>query len=173
MYLETCKRIYRRNIDSAKKTYYFKLFNKYKTDMKQTWSIINNFCKINNKEVNITLKINETIITGTQVIVDIFNIFFSKIGDQFISELEKNHNVNVSYKHYLTNPTDARFQFEEVSVDTTMQLISKLKSKDTKGHDLISNNLSKTIKHEIVKPLIFIINQSLKTRTFSRPIKSS
>ena len=122
--------------------------------MKQTWSIINNFCKINNKEVNITLKINEAIITDTQVIVDKFNIFFSKIGDQVISELEKNNNVNVSYKQYLTNPTDARFQFEEVSVDTTMQLISKLKSKDTKGHDLISNNLLKPIKHEIVNLLL-------------------
>ena len=139
--------------------------------MKQTWSIINNFCQINNKEVNITLKINETIITDTQVIVDKFNIFFSKIGDQVISELEKNNNVNVSYKQYLTNPTDARFQFEEVSVDTTMQLISKLKSKDTKGHDLISNNLLKAIKHEIVKPLTFIINQSLKTGTFPDRLK--
>ena len=35
--------------------------------------------------------------------------FFSKIGDQLISELEKNNNVNVSYKQYLTNPTDVRF----------------------------------------------------------------
>ena len=52
-FLETCKRIYRRDIDSAKKLYYFMLFNNYKTDMKQTWSIINNFCEINNKEVNI------------------------------------------------------------------------------------------------------------------------
>ena len=60
--LETCKRIYRRDIHSAKRTYYFMLLNKYKTDMKQTWFIINNFCKMNNKEVNITLKINETII---------------------------------------------------------------------------------------------------------------
>ena len=50
---------------------------------------INNFCKINNKEVNITLKINEAIITDTQVIVDKLNTFFSKIGDQVISELEK------------------------------------------------------------------------------------
>ena len=137
--------------------------------MKQTWSIMNNFCKINNKGVNITLKINETIITDTQVIVDKYNIFFSKIGDQVISELVKNNNVN--YKQYLTNPTDARFQFEEVSVDTTMQLISKLKSKDTKGHDLISNNLLKVIKHEIVKPLTFIMNQSLKTGTFPDRLK--
>ena len=48
---------------------------------------------------------------------------------------------------------DARFQFEEVSVDTTMQLISKLNSRDTKGHDLISNNLLRAIKHNIFKPL--------------------
>ena len=61
-----------------------------------------------------------------------------------MSELEKNNNVNVSYKQYLTNPTDAKFQFEEGSVDTTMQLISKLKSKDAKKHDLILDNLLKT-----------------------------
>ena len=52
-----------------------------------------------------------------------------------------------------------------------MQLVSKLKSKDTKGHDLISNNLLKAIKHEIVKPLTFIINQSLKTRAFPDRLK--
>ena len=137
--------------------------------MKQTWSVINNFCKMNNKEVNITLKINETIITDTQVIVDKFNIFVSKIGDQVISELDKNDNVNVSYKQYLTNSTDARFQFEEMSVFTTMQLISEFKSKDTEGHYLILNNLLKAIKYEIVKPLTFII----KDWNFSRQIKSS
>ena len=57
--------------------------------MKQTWTIINNFCKMNNKEVNITLKINETITTDTQVIVNKFNIVFPKIGDQVISVLKK------------------------------------------------------------------------------------
>ena len=47
-----------------------------------------------------------------------------------------------------------------------MQLISKLKSKNSEGHALISNNLLKAITHEIVKLLTFIINQSLKTGTF-------
>ena len=37
--------------------------------MKQTWSITNNFCQTNNREVDITIKINE-IITDSQVIVD-------------------------------------------------------------------------------------------------------
>ena len=120
--------------------------------MKQTWSITNNFCQTNNREVDITIKINE-IITDSQVIVDKILKIFSKIGDQIISELEKNNNVNVSYKQYLTNQMDARFQFEEVSVDTTMPLISKLNSRDTKGHDLISNNLLRAIKHNIFKPL--------------------
>ena len=55
-----------------------------------------------------------------------------------------------------------------VRLDTTMQLISKLKSKDT---DLISNDLLKAIKHEIVKPLTFIINQSGKTGTFPDRLK--
>ena len=48
---------------------------------------------------------------------------------------------------------------------------SKSKSKDTKGHDFISNNLLKAIKHEVVKPLTFIINQSLNTGTFPDRLK--
>ena len=92
-----------------------------------------------------------------QVIVDKFNISFSKIGDQNNSELEKNNNVYVSYKQYLTNPTDARFKFKEVSVDTTRQLISKLKSKDLKQHDLILNNLLKAMNHEIVKNQLHLL----------------
>ena len=80
--------------------------------MKQTWSIINNFCHTNTREVDITLKVNEIIITDLQVIVDKINIFFLKIGYQIISEVEKNNNVNVRYKQYLTNQMDARFQFE-------------------------------------------------------------
>ena len=50
-------------------------------------------------------------------------------------------------------------------------LKSKSKSKDTKGHDLISNILLKAIKHEIVKRLTFMINQSLKTGTFPDRLK--
>ena len=117
------------------------------------------------------MKFNETIITDSQVIVDKFNISFSNISDQNISELEKINNINVSYKQYLTNPTDARFQFKKVSVDTTKQLILKLKSKDLKQHDLILNNLLKAMNHEIVKPVTFIINQSLKTETFPDKLK--
>ena len=107
---------------------------------------------------------NETVLINTH------NCTCQPLPSQQVQE-DINNNVNVSYKQYLTNPTDARFQFEEVSVDTIMQLISKLKSKDTKGHDLISNNLLKAIKHEIVKPLTFIINQSLKTGTFPDRLK--
>ena len=118
--------------------------------MKQTWSIINNFCKINNKEVNITLKINEAIITDTQVIVDKFNIFFSKIGDQVISELENNNNVNVSYKQYLTNPTDARFQFEEVSVDTTITLPTRLSDNSSLIDNVFTSNLSNALSAYIL-----------------------
>ena len=52
-----------------------------------------------------------------------------------------------------------------------MQLISKLKSKDTKGHILILNNLLKAIKYEIVKTLTFNINHSLKIETFRDRLK--
>ena len=52
-----------------------------------------------------------------------------------------------------------------------MQLISKLKSCDTKGLGLISDNLLKAIKQEIVKHLTFIINQSLKTGSFPDRLK--
>ena len=145
--------------------------NNVKTEL-QNCDVLKNINRNINSDVNSNYRLfEESIISAKTKHMHTKSYFFSKIGDQVISEIKKNNNVNVSYKQYLTNPTDARFQFEEVSVDTTMQLISKLKSKDTKVHDLISNNLLNAIKHEIVKPLTFIINQSLKPGTFPDRLK--
>ena len=50
-------------------------------------------------------------------------------------------------------------------------MINKLKSKNSSGKNKISNNLLKSIRVDIAKPLTIVINQSLKTGVFPDALK--
>ena len=72
--IQTCQRIYKRNKNSVKKDYYYKLFHKYKFDIKNTWIVLSNVLnKRQNNQEDISLKINDTIIQDYQAIADKFN----------------------------------------------------------------------------------------------------
>ena len=61
------------------------------------------------------------------------------------------------------------FKFEETSGESIG--VTKIKKKNTKGHDQISSKLLKCVKKEIEKPLTFIINQTLRTGCYSDKLK--
>ena len=86
--LQTCQRIYKRNKDSVKRDYYYKLFHKYKSDIKNTWVVLSNVLnkRQNNQEV-ISLKINDTIIQDYQAIADKFNDYFASIAQHTVDSL--------------------------------------------------------------------------------------
>ena len=67
----------------------------------------------------------------------------------------------------LSETIETEFNFEETSEETVLGLLNKLKNKNTKGHDQISNKLLKCVKNEIAKPLTFIINPNIKNRLLS------
>ena len=68
-----------------------------------------------------------------------------------------------SYKVYLQNPTLKKFAFKKVNDNEVLSIINKLKNKKSRGADNISNQLLKTIKQELCKPLTIIINQMIET----------
>ena len=50
-----------------------------------------------------------------------------------------------------------KFAFKKVNDDEVLSIINKLKNKKSRGADNISNQLLKTIKQELCKPLTIII----------------
>ena len=169
---KTFERIVKENIRAAKREYYFKTFTAQKNDMKKTWKTINETLnrKRNKSKFPSEFLINNRSIADHKEIADQFNIFFSNIGSNLSHSIEIVDNT-LDFTDYLNNPTEHRFNFNVITESETLSIINKLKSKNSSGKDEISNNLLKSIKDEIGKPLTIIINQSLRTGIFPDALK--
>ena len=86
--LQSCQRTYKRNKGSVKRDYCYKLFHKYKSDIKNTWVVLSNVLnKRQNNQEDISLKINDTIIQDYQAIADKFNDYFASIAQHTVDSL--------------------------------------------------------------------------------------
>ena len=105
-------------------------------------------------------------------IADQCNIFFSNIGSNLSDSIEIDDNT-LDFTDYLNNPTEHRFNFKVITESEILSItsINKLKSKNSSEKNEISNNLLKSIKDEIGKPLTIIMNQSLRTGIFPDALK--
>ena len=71
-----------------------------------------------------------------------------------------------SSTQYLDTPSLKTCKFKCVSPAGVMKAIDDLENKNSSGHDGISNEILKSIKFEISKPLALIINQMIATGNF-------
>ena len=140
--------------------------------MKKTWKTINETLnrKRNKSKFPSEFIINNRSIADHKEIAEQFNIFFSNIGSNLSHSIEIVDN-SLHFTDYLNNPTEHRLNFNVITESETLSIINKLKSKNSSGKDEISNNLLKSIKDEIGKPLTIIINQSLRTGIFPDALK--
>ena len=175
MILEDCLKTFcsklQKTIRTAKHMYYQKQFDLCKSDIRKTWSKINEVISKNKKmpEFPQYLLDKDKILTDEKDIANCFNDFFVNIGPT----LSKSIRVpsNKSYKNYLTDRIACSFEFKLVSKDDIMKIINKLHPKSSFGLDNISTILLKSISTEIYETLTLIINQSLSTGIFPDKLK--
>ena len=161
-------------IVQAKKIYYSNVFHMYKSSMKKTWQIINETLsrkKVDNMLPDTFIK-NGNELSDPKEIANAFNEYFSKIGSNLASNINCTEDGQ-SYKVYLQNPTLKKFAFKKVNDNEVLSIINKLKNKKSRGADNISNQLLKTIKQELCKPLTIIINQMIETGVYPEKFKIS
>ena len=77
------------------------------------------------------------------------------------------------FSTYLNDPSDNTFKFDLVTERDVAYIIHNLKNKKSYGHDYLSNILLKRAQATLVKPLTFLINQTLTTGIFPRELKIS
>lgn len=159
----------RKSIREAKKRYFVRIFNIYRSDLKKTWSIINKNLKSSNCRPTHEFEIDGITVTDPDSIANKFNEYFVNIGTSLAEQI---HSTNC-FTDYLPIPTNSRFEFKRVKEDDILNIINKLKNKSSYGHDCISNKLLKLAKDHIIKPLTLIINQSLRTGIFPGDLKIS
>ena len=163
--------ILQKTIRAAKHQYYQKQFELCKSDIRKTWSKINEIISKNKKMPELPQYFinKDKIITDKTDIANCFNNFFVNIGLTLSEAISVPSNK--SYTNYLTDQIACSFNFKLVTKEETIKIINKLHPKSSFGQDNISTILLKSISLEIYETLTLIINQSLSTGIFPDKLK--
>ena len=157
--LHTYNNILKHSIRKAKANYYYSRFEKYKNDMRNTGvtikEIISGESKTNFPE---SFQINNVLTKDNTLIANEFNTYFANVGSRLASKMKNNRNT--AYDDFLSDPSLYSFTFQQISEETIINMIDKLKSKNSKSNDGLSSKLLKLIKLETSKAITLIVNQS-------------
>ena len=166
-----CCSTLQKHIRKAKADYYHKQFQNYLSDIKKTWSKINEILcnKKQRSEFPEYFIDKNKLITKDEDIANYFNNFFCKIGPDLANSIKGP--AGKSYKDYLTQTISSTFTFNTVDSEFVLKLIRKLKTKSSYGHDGISSILLKHIADIIAPVLATTINQSMMTGIFPNSLK--
>ena len=169
--LKTYQVILKRLIRNAKKVYFQKKFDKFKSDIKNTWQTIKEILNRTSTQQNLpdAFLIDNEMTGDPSIIADKFNNLFANVGRRLSEQLTTPDNVN--FKNYLRNPVVPNMSFSQISEEAVMEVLNNLKQKLSCGHDGISSRLLKASKNVICKPLTLIINQTLTSGIFPDTLK--
>ena len=163
--------ILKRNIRLTKTDYYAEKFEKYKLNIRRTWSTINEALNKSEKKDYFP---NYFIVDGNKTncktnIANSFNSFLANIGKNLSDKIhcDTRNTINT----YLKQNIISSFAFECVLVNDVLKIISDLAPKNSCGIDHISSKLLKRINIIIAAPLAHIVNQSLCTGIFPDRLK--
>ena len=163
--------ILKKSIKEAKILYYSETFEKYKSDMKNTWKHISHLLNKSNKRNSVVKQIvkNGCTINDPVAMANCFNTFFANIGHTLASKIDTNNKK--PYGSYLDKAINTSFDFDLITQEDTSKLINSMKNKDSTGHDGISVKLLKFLSPALIPSLTLIINQSLLTGIFPDQLK--
>ena len=85
---------------SSKRAYYENKFSEYKTDLKQTWKVINSILRPRNDQCKQPLKkiiIANCEYSENQDIANILNDYFVKVGKNIADSISTNENDHLKY----------------------------------------------------------------------------
>jgi hypothetical protein len=167
--LRTYNCILKQSIRKANVNYYKSSFQKYKDDMKNTWNVIKEIINKSKSKSDYpeNFIINELEVSDLKTIADGFNQYFVDIGPKLAEKIQTASN----FESYLQVTVNSTFQFENITEDTILGIIKRLKPKTSFGWDRMSNKLLKYVADELVPFLTLIINQMLNTGIFPDKLK--
>ena len=167
----TYTKILRQSINLAKKKYYLSCFDKFKYDMKKTWSVINDVLNKNKSKKSFPdyFEVDGIKISNKINIANNFNKYFTEIGPKLAESTSQP--AGRTYMEFLRKPLPPTFSFSNIDNEVVLKAIDSLKPKTSQGLDGFSNKLLKTVKTEISPILTNICNQSIQQGIFPDLLK--
>lgn len=145
---------------NAKKMYYSDQLNQYKSDIKNTWKILNRLCNKANDKTSYcdSFHINNTTVTDPLDISNEFNKYFTNIGKNMADSIPDS---DYDIEHWMKNKNQHSLFLAPTDPTEVFVVINNLKTKKSMGHDGISTWLLKQLANELCNPLSDLINMSL------------
>ena len=156
----------------AKKQYYETKCEEYKHNTKKLWNIIIEVCsKSNHKTCAIEyLKIGKIHEYKADKISNHLGKYFSSVGKTYAEKIPKSSQTVVYYLGKITM-NKSSIMLLPVCEQEIEQILNKLLSKSSSGHDNISNLLLKQLKSIVIPILCKLCNTSLSTGVFPEIMK--
>ena len=154
-------------IRKAKKNYYYKMFDKFKSDLRKTWDTIKSILDVsNNKNTIRCILFNNVEYIDELSIAHIFNCYFGEVA----SNLESNIPHSSFDPLSLISPNESSMFLAPVTVEECSTVISNL-NKSKCGLHNIPIYLIKSYVHLFSPIITEIINNCFHTGQFPDPLK--
>lgn len=147
-------------IKSTKMRYYVKLINKNINNTKHLYNTVKKICgsKVNKFGEITKIRLGDGSLTrNDETIAEAFNQHYINYGDELASKI-----VNVEYRDDIV-PLGSSMFFCPILESETLGIINQLGNNKAPGLDKIMSNTVKEVKHEVVKPLTFLINKIMES----------
>ena len=156
--------IYVNKLLEKKNEFSTSLFEKYKGNIKATWSMINRLLGKSKQQICQSLKIKNTLETDPKILVEEFNRYFSNIAETIKAKLPQ---PRKNYRSYLPRyPSMRSVYFWPTDPQEVKDLTMSSKSKNSTGLDRISSKKLKHMPDKIFFHLSEIFNMSLSQGKF-------
>ena len=163
----------KREIEKAKKQYYYNLFNNCKNDPKKIWKEINILtkkgCKVKSSLPKF-IKVDDdgNLSTNPKFIINKLNKHFVSKGPKLASKLPKPPKCSLKY---LKKRVKSSMSFKAIDEDVLLKIICALEVGKSSGHDGISAKILKWCLPYIIAPLVSIFNAFMKSGTYPEIFK--
>ena len=147
------------------------LLEKYKNDIKRTWSILNNAI---NKERSVsqyrdTFRSDGQIASNKKGIANKFNEFFVNVGPKLAKQIKVNNNKSVF--DFMKKKNPKTMFVNDTNEEEVFNIVKSFSSKFSTGYDQINMYTVKKVINNIIEPLTVICNLSLRNGVFPDNMK--
>ena len=146
----------------------------FKQNGKKLWQIIRKVTQTCNDKSTVIncLKINDIKCYENKAIANEFGQYFAYLGRKYHNKIPQAKKEITEYLRAI-DPEKNSIYFDPTTELEIDKIISNLQSKNSHGHDGLTNKLIKDLKPALIKPLGFLFNLSLATGNFPEIYKKS